>query len=160
MVESFEMHTKVSLDPALNKEIIADSLLEKSEYESCRDKVTTFTVKGSAVITSTIGYNRLIEVIRPECFANGDVKIVKRSRFGWVPAEKMICKRYGLTTLKTIGTRTHITGIIISALVEDKDQQKRKFLNLVRTLKQKCPTTKIQWEDCKQTIACSMRNVE
>jgi hypothetical protein len=157
--KTFEMHTKASISPPMTKELIAKALLIPSEYEGFHQSYNALSVDGLLLHMGRPAYEAILPHLKPESLANGSVKSVQDSCFQWNMASWRICKDFGLSSLSVVGSKNKVTGLILSAVVEEKDQQKRKFITFVRALKQKLPNYKITWENCQQTIACDIQGI-
>jgi len=155
-IETFEMHTKARITPSLTRQQLAEALMNKSEFDQCIHTYTGLKIEGSNMNLGERKLDIILKHIKIDSLASGLVQKMTYTSFQWVHAEQKICKDFGLTSLKLIGTKNNITGIILSAIVELKDQQKQKFIRIIKTLKQKYPKVLVTWENCQQTIACNI----
>lgn len=152
----YERHTKAQITPTLTTVQLASALLNPAEIERWTGNNNRMIVDGKILGLGGTGANLLLPHLKEESIISGRIKFETNPSFQWSGAVRDIQKRFGLTGFHTIGTRTKISGIIVSSLVtiSDPDEQVKKYANVIRSIKMKYPDRHFQLEECNQTMAC------
>jgi hypothetical protein len=136
-----EKETTAAIDPEINLYDLCLALLGKTEYENFNTTHSRFIVDGKLrVNVNWAVYNALLKHFKPESLAEGGIKVEKSSVFSWTRAKHKICEKYGLSDIKYRISRSHINTIILKSVITSNnpgtEEQKLKFVNVLRVLKQ------------------------
>jgi hypothetical protein len=96
-----------------------------------------------------------VQCIKPEYLNGKDIVIEQHEYFWWFEACKMICRQLGLIQIGIIGSKKRITGLWFTA-INSKEEQRKKLVEIERTLKQKFPTHHFFWTNCHQSQSCDI----
>lgn len=153
-----ERRTKVLLNPAISVEDLSSALLDKMDFEAFHTENTTVELFGRKTGFSKVMYELLLKVVKPECIESGDVKFYSRRTFGWSYARKKILKDYGLSDLRTFGTKYKTVGLELASRVTLKNPDKeqiQRVARFIRPIKQRFPHIHTKLGECEVTVSCS-----
>jgi hypothetical protein len=157
---NYERHTKAQIDPPLPSEKLYRCLLDPSEFEACHREMQIMLIKGHVVQSeSAVAYEDIKSCLRPECLTNGDVVFQGSKHFSAARACKAVEHKFGLSGLRTYGSRNRVTAVLVSSFVTyvSPDVHVKRYANILRAIKSRYSNVHFGEPDCQLTTACDPR---